>query len=103
MRDEIEYNLTKICVPENFIDGDGMEEMQFKPIVESTEKMSIKQLEDIVRSWIRFIEKALEKIKQKVYTKWIKYIKLLLNFNMLSKKYMENRFSYETITIHTEE
>lgn len=68
MHDEIEFNLPTTFGQATFTDGDGMEKMQVKHIVESIEKITTKQLEDIVKGWTHIIKKFLEKSKQKVGT-----------------------------------
>lgn len=68
MHNEIEFNFPTTFGQAYFINGDGMEKMQVKPIVESIEKITTKQLEDIVRGWTLIIKKFLKRSKQKVST-----------------------------------
>lgn len=64
-----EFNLfTAYNAPgqENITDEDAKEKIIVLPIVESIDKCTKEQLEDIVKGWIRHIKKLLKSYEQKV-------------------------------------
>lgn len=79
---ETEFNLFtayNASGQENITDEDDKEKIMVQPIIESIEKCTKEQLEDIVNGWMRHIKKVFKLYEQKVVNSCAEYANRILN------------------------